>query len=108
MNLETITTILVNNAKTFIGRNALDMSMFPEAEVPRIYAAAAEGTLKNRDFDATAHYLRLGKQWARLLELGVPFFHSKDEEEQKTGTLFLGILMRHDTLPEATAVELAD
>jgi len=108
MNLETITTILVDNAKTFIHRTALDMSMFPEAEVPKIYAAAAEGTLKNRDFNATGHYLYLGKQWARLLELGIPFFHSKDEEEQKAGKHFLEILTHHDKLPEATAIELGD
>ncbi|MEK6845240.1 MAG: hypothetical protein AABY26_00660 [Nanoarchaeota archaeon] len=108
MNLETITNILVENAEQLRRGNSLDMSMFPEAEIPRIYAAAAEGTLRKRDFDSTGHYLFLGKQWGRLLELGVPFFHSRDESEQKAGMHFLEILMGHDKLPEDVAIELAD
>ncbi|MBI2146371.1 hypothetical protein HYU22_03460 [Candidatus Woesearchaeota archaeon] len=108
MDLEIIINILVDNAKQFTGRERLDMSMFPEADVPRIYAAAAEGTLRHRDFDATSHYLFLGKQWARLLELGVQFFHSNAEEEQKAGKMFLEIVACHNKLPETTAVELAD
>ena len=40
MNREIITDILVERAETLRGRNSLDMSMFPEAEVSGIYAAA--------------------------------------------------------------------
>lgn len=108
MNLETIVNILVDNAKEFGNRNHLDMSMFPENEVPRIFAAAAEETLRMKDYDSTSHYLYLGKHWARLLELGVPFFHSKDKEEQKFGKQYLEILMYHDKLPKEVAIELAD
>lgn len=108
MNLETITTILVEEAETLRKRNTLDLSMFPEADIPKIYAAAAEGTLQKRDFKATGHYLYLGKQWEILLKLGVPFFHSQDEEERKAGRHFLEILAWHDMLPENAAIELAD
>ncbi len=108
MNLETITNVLVDNAEKFRERHSLDMSMFPIDEVPRIYAAAAEGTLRNRDFRATAQYLFSGKQWGRLLELGVPFFHSANEEEKTAGKYFLEILMCHYKLPKDTAIELAD
>ena len=107
MNLETITNILVDNAKKFRNKT-LDMSMFEKAEIPRIYAAAAEGTLKNRDFDSTGSYLYLGKQWERLLELGTPFLHSEDVSEQEAGKNFLTILAHHAKLPKDTAIELAD
>lgn len=107
MNLETITNILVDNAEAFRNRTP-DMSMFPEAEVAKIYAAAAEGTLRNRDLESTGHYLILGKHWERLLELGVPFFRSRDEKEQEAGKHFLEILVGHNKLPEDIAIELAN
>lgn len=107
MNLEIITNILIDNAQKFIHQN-LDMSMFSEEEIPRIYALAAEGTLLKGDFRATANYLFFSKQWARLIELGVPFLHSEDKEEQNAGKRFLEIVMTHDKLPKTVAVELAD
>lgn len=107
MNLETITNILVDNAERFMHREP-DMAMFPEKEVPKIYAAAAEGALRKWDFEATERYLFLAKQWARLLELGTSFFHSPDTQEKEAGASFLYTVALHDKLPKDVAVELAD
>jgi tetratricopeptide (TPR) repeat protein len=109
VNLEHITNLLAENADVLKKRNSIDLSMFPEEQHGEIYSRAAECTLKKRDFDCTAHYLFLGKQWGRLLELGVPFFRSESEEEKKAGRHFIYIVAHHHhELPEDVAVELAD
>lgn len=107
MDLEKITNLLVDNAARFRTHNTLDMSMFPASDVPRIYEAAAEGTLRKKDYESTGQYLYLAKSWDRLLELAVPLFHSEDQTERTAGKSFLEILMYHATLPKPIAVELA-
>jgi hypothetical protein len=108
VDLESITNILVENAEQLRNKSNIDMSMFPKKQVPKIYAKAAEGTFKKRDFDSAAHYLFLGKQWNKLLEWGTPLYHSKLDQEKKAGRYFLEILIAHYKLPETVAIELAE
>jgi tetratricopeptide (TPR) repeat protein len=106
--LERIVKILVDNSEQFRNRSSIDMSMFPKKQVQKIYTKAAEGTFQKKDFEATATYLWLGKAWDKLLEWGVPFYHSRIDKKKEVGKSFLEVLMVHNTLPESLAIELAE
>jgi len=108
-NLETIVNILTDNAPKFLKKHPIDMSMFSEKDIPKIYSAAADKTLKKGDFDSAGGYLCLGKHWGKLLELGTSFFHGKDEKEIMAGKKFLKVLLYYNqSLPQNTAIELAE
>ena len=107
-NLERIVNVLVDRAEDLRHNNDPDMSMFPKEQVPEIYTKAAERTFQKKDFESTAHYLYLGHNWDKLLELGIPLYHSESEEERKAGKYFLDSLIQHTNIPEDLAVELAE
>ena len=108
MDLERIVNILVDNAEELRHASKIDMSMFPQEQVPIIYAKAAEGTFQKRDFETTGRYLYLGQQWEQLLQWGVYLYHSGSDKEKKAGKNFLEILMCHNKLPEEISIELAN
>ena len=90
-NLEKIVKVLVDNASKLRGNSSIDMSMFLEEQVPKIYSLAAEDVLEKKDFESAGSYLFHAKKWDRLLECGDNFYHSEFDEERRAGRHFLEI-----------------
>ena len=106
--LERIVGILVDKYDELKNRK-IDLSMFPKEEAQKIYALAAERALQQGNFDAVSRYLLEGKQWERMLELGVPLFRSEDAALKEQGQkLLITLEYQHGKLPEDVAIELAD